>query len=115
MVQGIRNDKNALGFFGLAYFTENQDKLKLVAVNNGNGPILPTEQTVKDKTYAPLSRPLFIYVSKKAAARKEVSEFVKFYLANTKTLTKDVGYISLTDQEIEAEVVKFKTFTGETK
>ena len=70
--------------------------LSLVAVNNGNGPILPTEQTVKDKTYAPLSRPLFIYVSKKDTARKEVTEFVKFYLANTKTLTKDVGYISLT-------------------
>jgi phosphate transport system substrate-binding protein len=115
LVQGIRNDKNALGFFGLAYFTENQDKLKLVAVNNGNGAVLPTEQTVKDKTYAPLSRPLFIYVSKKAAERKEVVEFVKFYLANTKTLTKDVGYIAMTDQEIEAEVAKFKAFIGETK
>jgi len=112
LVQGIRNDKNALGFFGLAYFTENQDKLKLVAVNNGKGAVLPSDQTVKDKTYAPLSRPLFIYVSNQAAKRKEVVEFVRYYLTNTKTLAKDVGYIAMTDAEIEAELMKFEAFLG---
>jgi phosphate transport system substrate-binding protein len=117
LVQGIKSDKNALGFFGLAYFTENQDKLKLVGVDdgkaeNGAGPILPSEQTVKNKSYAPLGRPLFIYVNNKAATRKEVQEFVKFYIENTKTLASDVGYISLSDEEIAAEKKKFDDFTS---
>jgi len=115
LVQGIKSDKNAIGFFGLAYFTENADKLKLVGIDdgkdeNGKGPILPTEVTVKDKSYAPLGRPLFIYVNNKAGARKEVQEFVKFYLENTKTLAKDVGYVSMTDEEIAKEKAKFEEF-----
>jgi phosphate transport system substrate-binding protein len=120
LVQGIKSDKNALGFFGLAYYTENQDKLKLVGVDdgkadNGAGPILPTEETVKNKTYSPLGRPLFIYVNNKAAARKEVQEFVKFYIENTKTLAKDVGYISLSDEEIQKEHKTFDDFIGTLK
>jgi phosphate transport system substrate-binding protein len=115
LVQGIKSDKNALGFFGLAYFTENSDKLKLVGVDdgkddNGKGPILPSEETVKNKSYAPLGRPLFIYVSNKAGARKEVQSFVNFYLENTKTLAKDVGYVAMTDEEIAAEKAKFAEF-----
>jgi len=110
LVQGIKSDKNALGFFGLAYYTENKDKLKLVAINSGNGPVLPSEETVKNKTYTPLGRPLFIYVNDKAAAKKEVQEFVNFYLENTKTLASEVGYISLTDAEIAKEKEKFDGF-----
>ncbi len=115
LVQGIKSDKNALGFFGLAYFTENADKLKLVGIDdgkdeNGKGAILPSEETVKNKTYAPLGRPLFIYVNSKAGARKEVQSFVSFYLENTKTLAKDVGYVSMTDEEIAAEKAKFAEF-----
>ncbi len=115
LVQGIKSDKNALGFFGLAYFTENADKLKLVGIDdgkddNGKGPILPSEETVKNKTYAPLGRPLFIYVNDKAGARKEVQAFVNFYLENTKTLAKDVGYVAMTDEEIAAEKAKFAEF-----
>jgi len=115
LVQGIKSDKNALGFFGLAYFTENADKLKLVGIDdgkdeNGKGPILPSEETVKNKTYSPLGRPLFIYVNSKAGARKEVQSFVNFYLENTKTLAKDVGYVAMTDEEIAAEKAKFAEF-----
>jgi phosphate transport system substrate-binding protein len=120
LVQGIKSDKNALGFFGLAYFTENQDKVKLVAVDdgkadNGNGPILPSETTVKNKTYSPLGRPLFIYVNNKAAARNEVQAFIKFYIENTKTLASDVGYISLSDEEIAEEHKKFDEFISTLK
>lgn len=115
LVQGIKSDKNALGFFGLAYFVENQDKLKLVGVDdgkddNGKGPILPSEETVKNKTYSPLGRPLFIYINDKAATRKEYSAFVKFYLENTKTLAKDVGYVPMSDDEIAKEIEKFNAF-----
>ncbi len=110
LVQGIQSDKNALGFFGLAYYDANQDKLSLVAVDNGAGAILPSIETVMNGTYAPLSRPLFIYVNSKAAARPEVVSFVDFYLANAGTLSPEVGYIALTPEQYKAQVTKWETF-----
>lgn len=111
LVQGIAGDKNALGFFGLAYYEENQDKLKLVGVDNGQGVVLPTSVTVKNGTYAPLSRPVFIYVSDAAAKREEVIEFISFYLENASTLVPDVGYIALPDAEYEKGMSDFNSFT----
>ncbi len=115
LVQGIKSDKNSIGFFGLAYFIENRDKLKLVGIDdekdeNGKGPILPSEETVKNKSYSPLGRPLFIYINSKAALRKEVQAFSRFYLDNTKMLSKDVGYVPLTDEEIISEKSKLEAF-----
>ncbi|MCM8811431.1 MAG: PstS family phosphate ABC transporter substrate-binding protein [Candidatus Omnitrophica bacterium] len=100
LVQGISSDRLALGFFGLAYYDHNKEKLKLVAIDdenssNGSGPILPTRETVEGGTYQPLARPIFIYVNKKSAERPEVSAFVRFYLENAPTLVPEVGYISL--------------------
>ncbi|HEY5692830.1 MAG TPA: PstS family phosphate ABC transporter substrate-binding protein [Cyclobacteriaceae bacterium] len=112
LVQGIAGDKNSIGFFGLAYYEENVDKLKLVGVDGGNGPIQPTTQTVKDGTYAPLSRPVFIYVSDVAAQRKEVVEFVNFYLSNAPTLVPDVGYIPLPESEYQKGKDAFKAFVS---
>ena len=112
LVQGIAGDKYALGFFGLAYYESNKDKLKLVGVDNGSGPVLPTQETVKNKTYAPLSRPLFIYVSAPAVARPEVKAFVNFYLVHSAELSAEVGYVPLTEAEIQAEQTKFDTFCG---
>jgi phosphate transport system substrate-binding protein len=110
LVQGIAGDKFSLGFFGLAYFEENKDKLKLIGVDNGNGVVSPSLATVKDGTYAPLSRPLFIYVNSKAAARAEVVSFVDFYLSNASALASEVGYIPLPAEEYAKEVAKFKEF-----
>ena len=90
LVQGIAGDKNALGFFGYAYYAENPDKLKLVAIDGGNGPVLPSEKTVMDGTYQPLSRPIFIYVNKKSISKSEIKEFVGFYLKNAPKLVKEV-------------------------
>lgn len=97
LVQGISGDKNALGFFGLAYYEENKDKLKLVPIVNPKTgkEVLPTEQTVMDGTYQPLSRPMFVYVSKKAAEKPEVKEFIEFYLKNASKLVKDAKYVPL--------------------
>ncbi len=111
LVQGIAGDKNALGFFGLAYYEENQNILKLVSVDGGNGPVFPTFETVKNKEYTPLSRPLFLYVSKKYASTEVVSTFVKFYLENAAKLSKEVGYISLPAEEYKAMLDKFNKFT----
>ena len=95
LVQGISGDRYALGYFGLAYYEENKDKLKLVPIDGGRGPIFPSEKTVMDGAYAPLSRPLFIYISKESLTKREVKEFADFYLRNAPKLIKQVKYIPL--------------------
>ena len=115
LVQGISTDKLALGFFGLAYYEENKDKLKVIPVDdqideNGKGPILPSIETVKNKTYSPLGRPLYLYVNSAAAKRNEVQKFIDFYLKNAAVLSQEVGYIPMTDEEYIAEKTKFDEF-----
>jgi len=95
LVTGVAGDKNAIGYFGFAYYAENASKLKLVPIDGGKGAITPNSKTIEDGTYTPLSRPLFIYVNAKSAARPEVAAFVNFYLANTAKLSKQVGYTPL--------------------
>lgn len=97
IVQFVSRDKGALGYFGLAYYEENQDKLKAVPIKPAEGgeAVLPSVETAKNGTYQPLSRPIFIYVSAKALKRPEVKQFVEFYLDNAAALAKEVGYIDL--------------------
>jgi phosphate transport system substrate-binding protein len=95
LVQGIANDRNALGYFGFSYYVENQNKLKAVPIDTGKGPVAPSPKTVEDGTYQPLSRPIFIYVSKKSMDKPEVREFVEFYLKNAPILVKQVKYVPL--------------------
>lgn len=109
LVQGVANDRNALGFFGFAYYAENTKKLKAVAVDNGKGPVVPSEKTVLDGTYQPLSRPIYIYVSKKAAAKPEVAEFVEFYLKQATNLVKQVKYVPLPERVYTLGASRFKS------
>ena len=95
LVQGISNDKNALGYFGFAYYIENQKKLKAVPIDGGKGPVAPSAETVENGSYTPLSRPIFIYVSKKSAQKPEIKQFVEFYLKNAAPLVKEVKYVPL--------------------
>src|SRR4030095_6294410 len=96
LVQGIANDRNALGYFGFSYFVENQGKLRAAPIDGGKGRVLPSAKTVEDGTYQPLSRPIFIYVSKKSYDSKpEVKEFVEFYLKQGPALIKQVKYVQL--------------------
>ena len=108
LVQGIANDRNALGYFGFAYYIENQKKLKAVAIDGGKGPVSPSAKTVEDATYQPLSRPIFIYVSKKSLDKPEVREYVDFYLKNAPALIKQVKYVPLpaSAYSVAAEHVK---------
>src|SRR5262249_14086612 len=106
LVQGIANDELALGFMGLAYVEQNKNRLKLVAIDdgkkdNGDGPILPTTETVRNGTYQPLSRPPFLYVSRKATERPEAQKFLDSYLTRGKDLAAEVGYVPLTPQLYE--------------
>ena len=112
LVTGIGGDEGALGYFGLADVVENEGKVKTVAVDNaGDGTcVLPSVDTVKNGTYQPLSRPLFIYVTKSAADRPEVRGFVSFYLSKSFTpiiQSREVGYIALPDNVYEAVRARF--------
>ncbi|MGB5459141.1 MAG: PstS family phosphate ABC transporter substrate-binding protein [Eudoraea sp.] len=115
LVQGIAGDKYSLGFFGLAYYAENKDKLTLIGVHNGEQVVKPTLETVSNGTYRPLSRPLFIYVNSTSVASPEVVEFVNFYLENSGELSKDVGYIPLPDENYKKQIENFKTFVESNK
>ena len=102
LVQGIRGDELALGFLPLAYVEQNKDALTLVPVDDGNaengeGAITPSAETVRNGTYQPLSRPLFIYVARKSADRPEVQRFVESYFASPE-LMREVGYVELTPE-----------------
>jgi phosphate transport system substrate-binding protein len=102
LVKGVAGDRYAIGYFGVAYYEENADTLNIVKVNG----ISPTQETVMNGTYKPLSRPLYIYVSKKSFERPEVKEFIKFYMTNVKNLVKEVGYFPLEDTKYEANLKK---------
>ena len=110
LVQGVSGDKYALGFFGLAYYEHNKDKLSLVPVDDGNGAITPSPETVNNGTYTPLSRPIFIYVSDKSIERNEVVEFVRFYLSEAINLVSDVGYVPLSENDYKKQQEKFEAF-----
>ena len=95
LVRGISGDEGSLGYFGYAYYASNKDKLRVIAIDGGKGAISPTQTTINNGTYAPLSRPIFIYVRPDALDRKEVQAFVKFYIESAPMLASEVGYIPL--------------------
>jgi phosphate transport system substrate-binding protein len=103
LVQGVAGDRNALGYFGYAYYLQNKDKLKAVPVVNPKTtkPALPSEASVKDGSYAPLSRPIFIYVNTASLKRPEVAKFVEFYLTSAPDIVGRVGYVALPDEAYE--------------
>ena len=101
LVQGVQGDPGALGYMGFAYYQENSETLKLLGVDNGAGCVQPTAETIRGGQYAPLARPVFIYVARSALARPEVRAFVDFYLENAGALAESVGYIPLEAAEYE--------------
>ena len=112
LVQGVSSDPNALGYFGYSYYEENQDQLKAIAIDNGDGAVAPSVETVRDGSYAPLSRPIYIYVNAAAAEKPEVAEFVEYYLTNAEELVPEVGSVPLTAEEYEEGIARFEN--GET-
>ena len=98
LVQGVASDIYALGFFGFAYYIENIKKINAVAVDNGNGGVLPSAATLENNSYKPLSRPIFIYVNAKSADKPEISEFVNFYMKNAPELVTEVKYFPLSKE-----------------
>jgi phosphate transport system substrate-binding protein len=99
-VQGVEGAQGALGYFGLSYYEENMDKLIAVEIDGGAGCVAPSIETAQAGTYAPLSRPLFIYVSKAAAARPEVLSFAEFFVANDEAITTKALFVPLSPEQV---------------
>lgn len=107
LVRGIAGSEGAIGFFGCAYYFANKDKVRAVAIDGGKGAIMPTKETIENGTYAPFSRPLFIYVNAAKADRKEVDAFVKFYFEHGPKLAEEVGYVRLPSKIYEIAKAKY--------
>ncbi len=112
LVAGVAGDPNGIGYFGYAYYAENTDKLKIVPVDGGSGCVTPSPDTVRDGTYTPLSRPLYVYPSMAALARPEVAAFFEYYLANVATLAPEVGYVEMPDADLQASLAALAAATG---
>ena len=112
LVQGISGDLYSLGYFGFAYYLENQGKLRAVPIDGGAGPISPTPQTINEGTYAPLSRPIYIYINASTLDKNQVADFVSFYLDSAGQLAEEVGYISLPQESYQLARARVETRTA---
>ncbi|MGH3082946.1 MAG: PstS family phosphate ABC transporter substrate-binding protein [Gaiellaceae bacterium] len=106
IIQGVKGDKGALGYFGFSYFEQNQDTVKAVAVDNGSGCVAPSVATAQDGTYAPLSRPLFVYAKKSSLEQPEVAEFLDYMLGNAAEIAEQADFVPLTSAQLAAAKVK---------
>ena len=108
LVQGVSQDPNALGYFGLAYYEQRATQMKAIAVDSGNGAVLPSLETVEQAQYQPLSRPLFIYVNAAYAQQnQDLRQFIDYYLAQAPELVKEVGYVPLPEEAYQIDKVTF--------
>jgi phosphate transport system substrate-binding protein len=115
LVQGVSGDKNSIGYFGYSYYHENRDKLKVVGIDGGNGCVEPTAQTINDGSYAPFSRPLFLYIRIDEAAKPEILEFMRFFFSEEGSqLVTEVGYVPLPVETRTLALARFEAGTAGT-
>ncbi|MCX7800800.1 MAG: PstS family phosphate ABC transporter substrate-binding protein [Fimbriimonadales bacterium] len=120
LVQGVAGDEGALGYFGIAYFMENKDKIRAVKIDGGEGPVEPSPETIRSGKYQPLSRPLFLYVNAKSLDKPQVKAFLEYCMDHAETLVGQVGYVALPAEaygigkKIVAERRTGSRFLGET-
>jgi phosphate transport system substrate-binding protein len=100
-VQAVEGDKGGLGYFGLSYFEQNQEQLSDVQIDGGSGCVAPSTETVQDGSYAPLSRPLFIYVKNESLQKPEVKAFVQYLLDSEQTIADNALFVPLTDEQLQ--------------
>ncbi len=101
-VTGVEGAPGGMGYFGYSFYQENEDALKALEVDGGKGCVAPSVETAQNDTYVPLSRPLFIYPSDKALEEPQVKAFVDYYLDNVNSVAEAVGFIPLTEEQLEA-------------
>jgi phosphate transport system substrate-binding protein len=112
-VQGVSGERGGLGYFGFSYFEENQDRLKAVEVDGGEGCVAPSIASAQDGSYAPLSRPLFVYVKKSAFDdNQDVRDFVKFMLDNEQSIAEVARFVPLSDPQLAEQQTKYEDATA---
>jgi len=112
-VTGVSGEKGGLGYFGFSYFEENQDTLKALEIDGGDGCVAPSVENAQNGTYTPLSRPLFIYAKKKSFSRPEVAAFVEYALNNETEIAEAAQYVPLTDEQLEKATTDFEAAVEE--
>lgn len=112
LVLGISGDRYSLGFFGYAYYIENRDRVKLLAVDGGEGCVQPDEESVRSGRYAPLSRPLFLYVTLDDLRRPEIRAFLEFALDKAPVLIPPTGYLPLPAEDYDRMRARFVELAG---
>jgi len=111
-VTGVSGEKGGLGYFGFSYFEENQDTLKAVEIDGGDGCIAPSVEAAQSGTYKPLSRPLFIYVKKESLSRPEVAAFLRYILDNEQAIAEASQFVPLTDEQLTKAETDLDAATG---
>jgi len=113
IVTGVSGERGGLGYFGFSYFEENQDTLKAVEIDGGDGCVAPSVENAQNGTYKPLARPLFIYAKKESFTRPEVEEFIGFVLDNEKEIAEAAQYVPMTDEQIAKARTDFEAALDE--
>jgi phosphate transport system substrate-binding protein len=111
-VEGVTGDKGALGYFGFSYYEQNQDTVKAVEIDNGSGCVAPSAQTAQDGTYAPLSRPLFVYAKTSSLERPEVAEFLTYTIENGAEIAEQADFVPLTAEQLAEAKAKLDAALG---
>ncbi|MEX1218832.1 MAG: phosphate ABC transporter substrate-binding protein PstS family protein [Solirubrobacterales bacterium] len=111
-VTGVSGAPGGMGYFGFSFLQENEGAIKGLEIDNGNGCVAPSAETVQDGTYKPLARELFIYPSAEALARPEFDAFMDYYLDNVNSVAEQVGFIGLTEEQLEDNEKKLQRLTG---
>jgi phosphate transport system substrate-binding protein len=112
IIEGVTGDAGALGYFGFSYFEQNQDTVKAVEVDNGSGCVAPSVATAQDGTYAPLSRPLFVYAKTSSLERPEVAEFLNYMIDNGAEIAEQADFVPLTSEQLADAKAKLDTALG---
>ena len=112
IVQGVGGERGGLGYFGFSYFEANQDSLKAVEIDGGDGCVAPSVETAQDGTYKPLSRPLFIYAKTESFERPEVEAFMQYLLDNETAIAESSQFVPLTDEQLAKAKSDFEAATG---
>jgi phosphate transport system substrate-binding protein len=112
IVTGVSGEQGGLGYFGFSYFEENQDQLKALAIDSGDGCVAPSVETAQDGSYKPLSRPLFVYVKQESLARPEVEAFLRYLLENEKSIAEASQFVPLTDEQLTKANADLDAATG---
>jgi phosphate transport system substrate-binding protein len=112
IVQGVSGDTGSLGYFGFSYYDQNQDQLKALEIDSGDGCVAPSVETAQDGSYKPLSRPLFMYIKNEALAKPEVEAFVRYILDNSESLATDALFVPLTSEQQQKSLSDLDAASG---